>query len=130
MEECIENGFLFKLKQFFKGMILSIIITIIMLFILAGILCFTEISENIINPSIIFISAFSILVGSFIVMKKIKEKGLIYGILLGIIYMFIIYLISSFVSMDFSVGIGSIMMISFGILSGAIGGIIGVNVKI
>lgn len=130
MEECIENGFLFKLKQFLKGMVFSIVITIIMLFILAGILCFTQVGENIIIPSIIFISAFSILIGSFIVMKKIKEKGLIYGILVGLIYMCIIYLISSFISMDFSLGIGSIIMIIFGILSGAIGGIIGVNVKI
>lgn len=129
MEECIENGFWFKLKQFLKGTILSIVMTIIMLFILASILCFTEASENIITPSIIFISALSILTGSFIIMKKIKSKGLIYGILLGIIYMCIIYFISSIISMDFSLGIGSIIMIIFGILSGAIGGIIGVNLK-
>lgn len=130
MNENIENNFFLKFKNIIKGIFLSMLITIIMLLILSGLLCYTDISENLINPCIIFISAFSVLIGSFSIMKNIKEKGLIYGVLLGIIYMLIIYLLSSFISMDFSLGIGSILMIILGIISGALGGIIGVNVKL
>lgn len=130
MNENIENDFFLKFRSIIKGIFLSILITMVMLLILSALLCYTNISENLINPCIIFISTFSVLIGSFILMKNIKEKGLIYGMLLGIIYMLIIYLISSFISMDFSLGIGSIIMIILGIISGAVGGIIGVNIKL
>lgn len=130
MNENIENEFFLKLKNVIKSLALSMLITIIMLFVLSAIFCYTNISESLINPCIIFISTFSILIGSFLLMKKIKQKGLIYGMILGMIYMVLIYLLSSFISMDFSLGFGSIIMMILGILSGAIGGIIGVNIKL
>ena len=59
--------------------------------------------------------------------KSKKEKGIIFGSLLGAVYMLILYIISSFLNFDFSLNINSLVMIILGILGGAIGGIIGVN---
>ena len=48
---------------------------------------------------------------------------------MGLIYIILIYLISSVVNnANFALNIGSIVMMVIGILCGAIGGIIGVNV--
>ena len=128
--ENVGNNFTGNLKNIIKGIVLSFFITIAMLFIISILLCYTNMKESLIEPCIIFTSTFSILIGSFSVMKNIKQKGLIYGMLLGIIYMLMIYLISSFINMDFSLGFGSIIMMILGIISGAIGGIIGVNLKL
>lgn len=56
-----------------------------------------------------------------------KEKGIIYGSLLGATYILILYLLSSLITLDFSISIASLIFIILGILGGAIGGIIGVN---
>ena len=118
---------IFKIVSF--GIIVSIFITLISIFIFALILYYTNASEKIIESGIIFISSVSILFGSILALKKIKEKGIFYGGFLGIIYMIFIYVISSIIVNDFSIGLSSILMIIFGIISGIIGGIIGVNIK-
>ena len=128
--ENISNNFLSNFKNIMKGIVISFLITMGMLFVLAILLCYTNMKESLIEPCIIFVSSFSILIGSFLVMKKIRQKGLFYGMVLGIIYMLMIYLISSFISMNFSIGSGTIIMMLLGIISGVLGGIIGVNLKL
>ena len=51
------------------------------------------------------------------------------GIAVGGIYIGIIYIISSIVSMKFTLNFNSIIIIITSIISGAVGGIIGVNIK-
>lgn len=120
-----ENTSIFT--TFLKATIISIICSLILIFILAILVSCTNIKENIVNPSVIFISAISILIGGFLVSKKVKKKGIICGVILGIIYMLIMYIFSSLMNMNFSLESNSLIMIVFGILGGGIGGILGVN---
>ncbi len=115
--------------DFGKSLVLSIGLTIVALMLLSAILNFTDTSEEIISPSIIVISSVCIMIGSFVVSKKLKERGIINGIILGILYMFILYIISSFANGNFSLNMSSCIMICVGIISGIIGGILGVNLK-
>ncbi len=117
-------------KVFFKNLMIEFVLSILLLILLAFLLSTTSLNENIINPSIIFISSFSILIGAFFSSVKIKTKGIVIGSLQGISYMLILYLISSFSNMNFSIGFESIVMITVGIICGALGGIVGVNYKI
>lgn len=119
------NQFLLMLKE----VCLSIGMTLIMILILSIVLSFSEIKENVIMPTVIFMSSFSILVGGFLVAKKMNEKGIVYGSLLGLIYMVILYLISSILNFDFSLNVNAVIMIALGIVGGAIGGVLGVNLK-
>ena len=57
-----------------KGVIISIVLTLLLLFIFANILTCTNISENTISPVIITITAVSILIGSSLATIKIKKK--------------------------------------------------------
>ena len=70
----------------------------------------------------------SILISSMLLLRKIKEKGLLYGALFGLIYFVIIYLVNVLSFNGFFVS--NTLGIYFGIcmLSGVIGGIIGVNI--
>jgi len=112
-----------------KGLGIAFIITCIFLLILSIVLTYTNVSENIINPTIIIITALSILIGSSISNVKIKRNGLINGGIIGGVYIVLLYLFSSIFSMQFSLTIQSIIMIIAGIVFGVLGGIIGVNIS-
>ena len=115
--------------DFGKSLILSILLTFIALLLLSAVLNFTDVSENIISPSIIVISSVCIMIGSFIVSKKIKKKGILNGAILGILYMFILYIISSIANGSFALNVSSLAMIGIGIIAGIFGGILGVNLN-
>lgn len=115
--------------DFGKSLILSILLTFIALLLLSAVLNFTDVSENIISHSIIVISSVCIMIGSFIVSKKIKEKGILNGAILGILYMFVLYIISSIANGSFALNVSSLAMIGIGIIAGIFGGILGVNLN-
>lgn len=111
-----------------KGSGFAIIISLILLLIYASLLTTTNISETTMTPVVITISGISILIGSSISSFKIKKQGMLNGALVGLIYMLLIYLLSSILVTGFTIGMETIIMISVGILTGIIGGIIGVNI--
>lgn len=110
-----------------KGSLLSIIVSVIFLIVFAMLLTYTSLSENTITPIVLGIVGLSILLGSYLSTKKINKKGILNGAMVGVIYMLILYIISSVIFMDFSINASSIIMIVCGIIAGIIGGIVGVN---
>ncbi len=126
-ENISENGN--NIKRIIKGSIFSIVITLIGLLVYSIILSYTSISEGTMPATIIIITAVSILIGSTISTSNIKKNGIVNGVLVGIIYIAIIYLISSIVTGNFLLNTNSIIMVIASVLTGALGGIIGVNKK-
>ena len=119
------NGFL----KIIKGVGISFAFTLISLTIFSALLTYTSLSESLIQPVVISVTGISILAGSFFATRKVGKNGIIKGIGVGLIYIFLIYLISSIVNGgNFALTMGSVIMILIGILCGAIGGIIGVNI--
>lgn len=112
-----------------KGTLISIILTLVLLFILAIVLTYTKVSENMIPAAIIVITAISLLIGSTIANKKMKKNGILNGGIIGAIYLLTIYIVSSAISGSFSLGWKSIIMVIAGMIFGIIGGVIGVNVS-
>lgn len=112
-----------------KGFSISIIITLISIFIFAIIITFTEFPENSITSVIIGITAFSIFIGTFVSTVRLNKNGMFNGGMIGFLYMFSLYLISSGLGTGFVLNINSIIMLILGIVAGMIGGIVGVNIK-
>ena len=126
METFEKNNVILKI---FKGVRISIAFTLICLTIFSALLTYTNLSESLIQPVVISVTGISILVGSFFATRKVGKNGIIKGVLVGLIYILLIYIVSSVVNGgNFALTIGSIIMILIGILCGAIGGIIGVNI--
>lgn len=118
-----------NISYIIKGSIVSIVLSLILLTIYATVLANTDVSEDTITLVVTVTTGISILVGSSMSTKKIKSKGLINGCFVGLIYMLTIYLASSIISGTFALEQSSIIMMIVGILTGMIGGIIGVNIK-
>ena len=112
-----------------KGIGISFILTIVLFYILGMILSSTSDPEKIITPGIIVITGVSILIATSIVMLKSKDKGLIIGGSIGIIYFLLIYMVSSIILNNFELNMYSIIMFLAAFVCGAIGGIVGVNIR-
>lgn len=115
------------MKNIIKGVLFSLSCTFIFLLIFSVVLTYTNISEKFIEPVIIILTAISIFIGSSIGNMKIKKNGILNGAIIGGIYLLSIYLISSIINTNFSLNLGSIVIIILGMICGVIGGIVGVN---
>lgn len=115
------------MKIFIREVCFSILFTIALIFIISILISFTSLEERMITPLVIGSVSISLLICAYRIAKYKKEKGILYGIAISFTYMICLYIISSFVSFDFSLSLNSLMMIGIGILGGAIGGILGVN---
>ena len=100
-----------------------------LLMILSILLSYTNLSENIIVPTVITITCLSILAGSLFSALKIKKQGIVNGAIVGGAYIIILYILSSIISQNFNLSSNSIILIILGIMAGSIGGIIGVNIR-
>lgn len=125
-KENIKCNNIFKIL---KGIILSVLITLLGLLILAIVITYTNVSENVIPMAITIITAISILIGSFFSTINIQKNGLLNGFAVGFAYIATIYIISSITSTGFTLTNTSFIMIISAILAGMLGGIIGVNLK-
>lgn len=128
-KEKIENKKSSNIVNIIRGSIIAIVFSIMALIIFSIILTNTELSENIINPVIMVITGLSILIGSIISVSKIEKKGIINGSFVGLIYILVMYALSSIINSNFSFNLNSVILIILAILAGMIGGIIGVNIK-
>lgn len=124
--ESVNSNNIFRVA---KGSAISIILTVIILFIFALLLAYTNMPETVITPVVICTTGISLLIGSIVSSRKIRKQGILNGMLVGLIYVATIYLLSSMILKDFGINTSSLIMIVVAILTGALGGIIGVNSK-
>ncbi len=110
-----------------KGSVFAIILSIVFLLIYALVLTYTDISESTIIPVVTVIVGISILIGSMVSVRKIRKNGLLNGGIVGLIYVIALYITSSMCLVGFSITLNSLIVLIVGILTGMVGGIIGVN---
>ena len=122
----IKNNNILKI---IKGTVLSLLITLVLLFIYSIVLTYSNVKENGINTTITIITGLSILIGSGTAVSKIKTMGIINGGIIGALYISILYILSSILEVGFKLSIYSLIVILVSIITGMLGGIIGVNLK-
>ena len=116
-------------KTIVKNVFISYGISLILFFIFAFLITYTNISYKIVSTVSVIITLLSIMTASILSGKKSSEKGWLTGCITGFIYMIILYLIGSVIYRNPGISSNGIIMIIVGIMAGAIGSIIGINNK-
>lgn len=117
-----------KLKRYSFSLIISFLVAAALLSLSAVIFAYTNINDRYLDSFVFGIVTISVLIGSLILCRRFKEKGLVYGALYGLIYCLIIYLFNVIALDGFFVSNALGIYFSICVLSGIIGGIVGVNV--
>lgn len=107
----------------------SLIITVLVMLIIAAIVTFTSVSESVMPLLTSIIMILSIAFSGLLAASKFKKRGLMHGLITGAIYIFFILFLSWVLVKDFSMDKYVIIKGAFGVISGGIGGMIGVNLK-
>ncbi len=116
-----------KISSLLKGLLASVIVTALAFILLALIMANTDFPQRLITPAVILTTIVSVLTAGSVSTRGIHNKGWLNGSVVGLIYMIILYLVSSLVYNDFTIDKYVITMTAIGILAGAIGGIVGIN---
>ena len=119
----------FSLFSILKGIFAAYVITIPLFMLFALILSNTDFPQRLISPAVIVITIASVFTAGLVSTRGVKSKGWMNGGLIGLIYMLVLYLLSSIVYKSFVIDRYAITMAVIGILTGAIGGITGINAK-
>ncbi len=116
-----------NVKNIGIGSAIALILSAVLLFGFSFLLVSTDMQESTIRPVIILLSSLCILIGSIFTARKNTKNGIINGGIVGGMYLLILWLISSCCmdGMTFTLHTG-IMLVS-AILTGMLGGIVGVN---
>lgn len=112
-----------------KGTLTAVCVSLILVLVFAFLLKFTNIPESTIMPVNQVIKGLSVFIGVFVGLKKSKELGLLNGLLIGLFYTIIAFLIFACLGGVFKLDITFLTDILFGGVMGAICGIICVNLK-
>ncbi len=112
-----------------KGILAAYVVTIPVFMLFALLLTNIDFPERLITPVVVVTTIISVLFAGSTATVGSKSKGWINGAIVGFIYMLVLYFISSLVFNNFTVDKYVITMAVIGVLTGAIGGIIGVNMK-
>jgi len=113
------------MKKIMWGSVFSLISFFVMMLILAFVVVKAGISESTQKLLVFIVSLLSTFVGSFISLRKTREKGLLSGVLTSlpviVIVCFVILAVAD------NVGVRTVIMSLLMVLGGALGGIAAVN---
>ena len=111
-----------------KGVLGSFFLTLVLILILGIVSTFLEVNASIRAACFIVITSLSVIYGSIYSTRKIQKKGWFIGILVALLYIFIIYLVAIISgSREFAVNSTDLFMITLALLVGSLSGMLGIN---
>ncbi|WP_139990956.1 TIGR04086 family membrane protein [Paenibacillus paridis] len=110
------------------GVLFSIIWLAIGALLLSLLLHFTDMKESSLSTNALLIHGFASLAGGFTTGRRSESKGWYNGAILGLLYGAAVILIS-FLASNAPISLHSAVVLGAALLTGAFGGMIGVNMK-
>lgn len=112
-----------------KGSLISLALSLVLILIFAFFIKYVAVPENAIKPINQVIKGISLLVGIFIALKKSSQMGLINGLLIGLTYTILAFVVFSILDGHFEFSKTLVNDLLFGGIIGGICGVIAVNFK-
>ena len=118
-----------SIKKIFTGTFISLLISIILVFILAVIVYFANISDRTVSAVIFAISVISVFFGGLILAKNVDNRGLVNGLLLAGVYFLVLFFVSMLINGKVAISLGNFLRLLSILASGGLGGVLGINTK-
>ncbi len=112
--------------DFFKGLLVATLLSLGFVILFAFCMKWFMIADEFIAPITLVIKGVSVISGSAIAIKG-KSKGLIKGMMFGVIYILLAFVVFSMLAGTFSIGLNTLLDVAFASLLGGIVGIVKVN---
>ena len=114
--------------RYLKALFVSLIITFACIILFAFIIKWASLPDKVISPVNMAIKAISVFFGAMVLTRN-STKGMLQGLLFAGIYTILAFTIFSILAQKLTLGLGLIADLAFAVVVGAIGGVVGVNVK-
>lgn len=114
---------------FLKSLGICFLISFVMIIIYALVLSFTSVSDSSMNITMQVIMIVSITVASIFGGKKIKSKGWLFGLVMGLLFTILLIPLGMGFGQQFSLDKFFVAKLLMGSVVGLIGGVIGVNLN-
>ncbi|MCL2540345.1 MAG: TIGR04086 family membrane protein [Firmicutes bacterium] len=111
-----------------KGSAYAVIVSLVCILLFAVIIKYTAIPEAWIQPVNQVIKGLSVLIGAWAAAKKIKSNGWLMGLLIGLVYTILAFLVFSILDGEFRFTLNILNDLLFGGIMGLIAGILMVNI--
>ena len=112
-----------------KGSLVALSVSLVGILIFAFFIKYVAVPTEAIKPVNQVIKGISLLVGTFVALKKANQMGLINGLLIGLCYTVIAFLVFSILDGNFEFNKTLVNDLLFGGIIGGICGVIAVNLK-
>ncbi len=108
---------------------LGYVLTAAVFLIYAALLTYTNISEDAMKIVVTAAVGVSVVIGGFFVARAIKKRGIVWGVLTGLMYGVLMIITVACFKPDFAPSLKTGIILSLCLCGGGVGGIIGVNFK-
>ncbi|MBE7048384.1 MAG: TIGR04086 family membrane protein [Ruminococcaceae bacterium] len=112
---------------FVKAILFAVGLTLVVFFVGALLLTYTPLSEGAIPFIAIATAVISVIIAGAIMARTVGHRGYLSGALMGGSYMVLLYLVSLLIAGDFHFSSYMLVLLAIGLLGGAFGGILGIN---
>ena len=112
-----------------KSLMLSYGFTFAVFAVFALLLQYTSLTDSIIGTVVFITMVFAIMIAGFTVARRATSRGWLNGAVGGMLYVLILYILGALFVTGFVFDKHVVALLIIGFLSGAFGGIVGINMK-
>lgn len=116
-----------NIRGILKGVLIALAITVVFVIIIALICYFADISDGVIAIMLYVVGAVSVFTSSLFLAKGITTKGMLHGLILGLGYFMVIFILSAVFKKQVTANTKLFVSLISALASGMLGGIMGVN---
>ncbi|MDY3928344.1 MAG: TIGR04086 family membrane protein [Clostridia bacterium] len=116
-----------NIRGILKGVLIALAITVVFVIIIALICYFADISDGVIAIMLYVVGAVSVFTSSLFLAKSITTKGMLHGLILGLGYFMVIFILSAVFKKQVTANTKLFVSLISALASGMLGGIMGVN---
>lgn len=111
-----------------EGVLRGFFLTLVLIVIYTVITYFTKTNDKTASAFYVIITALGVMYGAIYAVRKIKRRGWLNGMLVGVFYMLVIFIISLLSGRGASISSYAILRFVLAIFVGTLSGMLGINI--